>query len=789
VVKVLDRKLLRDLSRMRAQVLAIVLVVAAGVASYVSMLSTHASLERSANEYFESYAMADLFTTVNRAPLRVAEELRALPGVEQVQTRVVREVIIDVPGLAEPGVGRLVSLPADGEPPVLNRLHVREGRWPDPLRAGEVLVNEAFAEANGIGPGDRIRAIIGGARQSLEIVGIALSPEYVYTIPAGSIMPDDRRYAIFWMSEAELAPAFDMDGAFNDLTMALSAGASEAEIADAVDRRLDRYGSLGAYGRDRQTSARYVRDELQQLESFGAVMPIIFLGVAAFLLNVVMSRMVSGQREQIAALKALGYGNVAVGMHYAKLMMLVALLGAALGGGLGAWMGDALIGLYAQFFRFPALEYRLELGLLVFATLLGVGAGLVGTFGAVRRAVKLPPAEAMRPPAPTRFGHGPLERIGVGRLLGPPGRMMLRNLERRPLRTLSSMVGIALSVALLVAGSFTQDALDYVMEVQFELIQRDDLTVGFDQAVSARAVQDLRDVPGVLHAEPSRDVPVRLRHGHRQYETAVQGLPADTHLRQVLDLDLRRVPLPERGVLLTRELGDRLRVGVGDVLDLEVLDERRLDTRIAVAGFVDETMGLQAYMELEALNRLLLEGHRVTGARVLIDPAQRDRVYQKIKEMPRVAGATLRSAAFDIFDETFAQMRLITMAIMVAFASVIAVGVVYNSARVLLADRSRELASMRVIGFTRAEISWILLGELAVQVLVAMPIGWWLGYMMASGIVSTIDAELFRFPLMISPATYAFASAVVIAVGAVTALVVRRKLDHLDLVEVLKTKE
>ena len=470
-------------------------------------------------------------------------------------------------------------------------------------------------------------------------------------------------------------------------------------------------------------------------------------------------------------------------------ILTLAVLGAALGGALGALMGDGLIGVYAQFFRFPALEYRLELGLLVFATFLGIGAGLVGTFGAVRRAVVLPPAEAMRPPAPTRFGQGPLERLGLGRLLGVPGRMMLRNLERRPLRTLSSVIGIALSVALLVAGNFSQDALAYVMEVQFELVQRDDITVGFDQAVSSRAVQELRDLPGVVHAEPSRDIPVRLRHGHREFQTAVQGLPGDGRLRQVLDVDLRRIPLPDRGVLLTRELAERLQVNLGDVLDVQVLDERRLDTRLPVAGFVDETVGMQAYMEIDAVNRLLREGPRATGARLLIDPADRDRVYQQIKEMPRVAGATLRTAAYDMFDETFAQMRLITVSIMVAFASVIATGVVYNSARVLLADRSRELASLRVMGFTRVEISWILLGELAVQILLAIPLGCWLGYVLASGIVSTIDAELFRFPLIISPRTYAFASTVVLLVGTVTALVVRRKLDHLDLVEVLKTRE
>lgn len=784
----LDRKLVRDMQRMRAQLFAIVLVVACGVASYVTMLSVHTSLAASGESYFRNHRLPHVFARSQRAPQRVAERLRELPDVSDVETRIVETVTLSVPGLPEPAVGQLVGTSEDGRSR-LSRLHLARGRFLTPGRGDEVIVSSAFAEANALDPGDRFSAVISGRRQELEVVGIALSPEYVFQISPGGMFPDDRRFGVLWMSRSALAAAYDMDGAFNDVVLALGSQGSVKSILEAVDRELEPYGGVGAFARDKQTSFRFVRDELAQLESMGAVMPTIFLAVAAFLLNVVMSRMIGGQREQIAALKALGYGNFAIGSHYAKLVLAVSVMGTLLGTATGAWLGRGLITMYHQFFRFPALVFRLDRGVVLYALLLTVGAGLVGTFRPVRQAVSLPPAEAMRPAAPESYRKPWLERLGLGRILAPSGRIVLRNLSRHPGRLISSVTGVALAIAILISGSFSADAMDVIMRVNFEIAQRDDLTVSFEHALPRAAIRELEHIPGVLYAEGSRDVPVRLRSGIRAYETAIQGLPPDARLRQIVDEDARVFPVPTQGVLLTRELGRRLDLDVGDPVTIEVLEGARPVRAAPVAGFVDEMVGLSAYMNIEDVRKMLDEGDRVTSARLLIDPAERDRVYLEIKDLPKVAGASLRTSAIQIFRDTSAQMQTTTRLILVTFAGIVAIGVIYNGARVVLAERSRELASLRVLGFTRGEISVILLGELFTQLLLAAPLGAVLGWVLAYGAVSGVDTELYRFPIFIAPRTYAFAIGSVLLAGTVTALVVRRKLDDLDLVEVLKTRE
>jgi putative ABC transport system permease protein len=784
----LDRKLLRDLLAMKGQALAIALVVAAGVTMFVTYLSNFDSLRRTQRAYYDRQRFADVFVSLERAPLQVADRVRAIRGVAAVEARVVASVTLDVEGLDLPAIGRLVSLPA-GRRPRVNDVFLRRGRWIDPARRDEVLASEAFVIAHGLTLGSRVRAVINGRSRALTIAGVALSPEYVYSLPPGEIVPDDRRFGVFWMGADALAAAFDMEGGFNDLAIDLAPGAPEAAVIAEVDRLLEPYGGLGAIPRALQFSHWTLENELAQLQNFGFVIPFIFLLVAAFILNVALARALALQRTQIAALKALGYGNTAVGWHYLKWALVIGSLGIAIGVIGGIWLGREMIELYNRYFRFPLLIYRLSADVVLGATALTLGAATAGAIGAVRRAVRIPPAEAMRPEAPARFRRSAIETPFVARQLGTAGRMVLRNLERHPFRALASVVGIGFAVAILMVGFVFIDLMDALITMQFSVAERQDVTVTFVEPRSATARYALERLPGVLAVEPQRTVAARLRAGHRSRNLALTGVPSSPRLRRIVDRSGEEIAVPPSGLVLSSRLGEVLDVEPGDEITVEVLEGARPVRRVPVAGFVDDILGLSAYMDMEALHRLMRESDVLTGAALLVDPGEEIALAHRLKRLPAVAGAGFKHAVLQAFRDTLAANMNLMISINVIFAGIIAFGVVYNASRVSLSERSHELASLRVLGFTRAEISMILLGELAMLTLASLPVGALFGYGLSSAIVESVDSEVYRFPLVVSRSAVAWAWLTVIAASLVSGLVVRRRLDRLDLVAVLKVQE
>jgi putative ABC transport system permease protein len=784
----LNRKLLRDLWQMKAQALAIALVVASGVAMYVMYLSNFASLRETQRTYYQQQRFADVFASLTRAPLRVAAEVAALPGVSAVEARVVADVTLDLPQISEPASGRLVSVPTDRRPQV-NDVYIRQGRWIEPGRPDEVLASEAFVIAHGLQPGDRVPTVINGRLRHLTIVGVALSPEYIYSIRPGELIPDDRRFGIFWMSENALAAAFDMEGGFNDLAVDLAAGASAQDVIARIDGLLEPYGGLGAIPRALQLSHWTVENELAQLQSFGFMLPLIFLLVAAFILNVALTRALALQRPQIAALKALGYDNAALGWHYLKWALAIGLAGVVMGVAGGAVLGSFIIDLYNQYFRFPELLFRVPASVLVGATALTLLAAGAGAFSAVRRAVALPPAEAMRPEAPALYRRTALETPLLLRYLGHDGRMVLRSIMRHPMRAAASIFGIGFAVAILMVGFVFTDAIERLIMTQFWDAERQDVTINFVEPRSQRAYYELARLPGVVAVETQRMVPVRMRAGHRERYLAVSAVADDQRLRRIVDRHGQPVRMPPSGVVLSAMLAQVLGVGLGDTVTLDVLEGHRPSLDVRVTGVVDDIMGLSAYMNREAVHDLMREGPVATGAVMLVDTTRDDELSADLKRMPGIAGVAFKRAVLRTFREVMAANMNLTIGINLLFAGVIAFGVVYNAARVSLSERSRELASLRVLGFTRAEISMILLGELALLTLAALPVGVLFGYGLAATIVASIESEVYRFPLYVSHQAVALSCLGIIAAAAISGLMVRRRLDRLDLVAVLKIRE
>ena len=788
-MRVLDRKLLRELGQTKGQAFAIAMVVASGVAVFVMALSTLSFLRSTRDAYYDRYRFADVFANLRRAPEALAERIAAIPGVGAVQTRIVADVTLDVPGLDEPAVGRLVSLPNPAQAAPLNSVYLRAGRLPDLQRPGEVLASEAFVTANQLQVGDRIEAVINGRQQTLRIVGIGLSPEYVFQMRGGDLLPDNRRFGVFWMQRRQLEAAFDMKGAFNDVTLRLLRGSRLPEVIARLDRLLKPYGGIGAYDRGDQVSARFLDDEIKQLQATAMVSPAIFLGVAAFLLNVVLMRRIAAQRDVIATLKAFGYHNRQVAWHYLKSALVVALVGAVAGAMAGTWLASGLAELYSRFYRFPTFVYRPDIRVLVAGVGLSLLAATAGALHAVYEAVRLAPADAMRPASPSRYRRSWVEWLGLAWLFPLTVRMMLRHLQRRWLTAAFSSLGIASAVAVLVIGNFATDAIDYLMEFQFRTAQRHDVQVVFEENLSPSAAHDLRHLPGVQTAEPFRAVPVRLRHGHRDYRTSIMGLGPRRDLYRLLDTSGRPVRLPPDGLVLSDALAGRLGARGGDVLTVEVLDGQQPVRQVQVAGLVTEFTGANAYMDRAALHRLLREPAVLSGAFLAVDPRFQSSLYDQLKQTPAIASVAVKEATIRQFQETIAENQTIMQSFNFFFAAVIAIGVIYNTARISLDERSRELSTLRVIGFTRREVSSILLGELAVLSLAAIPIGWWMGYGFCYAMVQGFESEMYRIPLVIRPRSYATAALVTLAAAGISGALVQRRLHRMDLVEVLKSRE
>lgn len=787
-MKALDRKLLRDLWRMKGQALAIALVIVSGVSTFVMSLSTLDSLRRTRAVYYQDYRFGDVFMSLKRAPESVRERIRDIPGVQMVETRVVVDARLEVEGFQAPITGKIVSVPDSGEP-LLNRLYFRQGRYPEPGRDDEVVVSETFAKAHSLRTGDHIGAIINGRKEIFTIVGVALSPEFIYQLKPGTAIPDFKRYGILWMARKPLGTAFDMDGAFNDVVLTLADRAQAEDVIDRLDLMFEPYGGLGAYGREDQVSYRYLHEEFRQLENMATIFPAIFLAVAAFLLNVVINRVISIQREQAAALKAFGYSNFAIGVHYVKMVIVIVLVGVCGGTLVGIWMGKSLSELYMEYYKFPFLNYVLRPGIIAIAVFVSISAAVAGTVHSIWRASIYPPAEAMRPEPPTIYRETFLERLGLKRFLSPPTRMIARHIERRPVKSLLTVIGIAFACAILMFGSFFEDAINFMVNVQFGLAERDDIKVSFFDPTSRRALFELQSIPGVERGEAYRSVPAKLRHEHRSYRTSVLGVEPGGDLYRLLDEKLEPFEVPPEGMTLTDHLGKILGVGPGDTITVEVLEGNRPERQVTVSGLVSQYVGVSGYMRLDALNRMMREGHAISGAYLAVDLKRLPEIYDTLNGMPRVASTENRRDAVRNFRETLSEQILIYALIITVLAGTIAFGVVYNSMRIALSERGRELASLRVLGFTRGEISYILLGELAILTLAAIPAGFVIGNGLCAYIVTRLSTDLFRVPLVIEPSTYAFSATVVLGSAFMSGLIVKRKLDKLDLVAVLKTKE
>jgi putative ABC transport system permease protein len=784
----LAAKLGRDLWRIKGQAAAIALVIAIGVMMQVMMAGLVASLGQTRDAYYQRYRLAQVFAPVARAPEALRADLAAIPGVAQVETRLVGAGRVELAGHPLPIAARLLSLPDLG-PPRLNALYPIAGRALTPGAVDEALLLDSFAAAHGLQAGQSLSVTLNGHRRDLRIAGLVKSPEFLYISAPGELIPDDARFAVLWMSRSALAANFDLKGAFNEALFSLTREAKLPAVLAATDRLLEPYGAQGAYGLEDQFSNRFVAEEIKGLEVSALVVPPIFLLIAAFLLYIVVSRMVQAERQEIGLMKAFGYSNLEVGWHYMQLVLAIAFGGALLGCGLGIWAGQSLIGLYTQYYKFPFLVFRLEPSAFVIGIAAALGSAAAGSLFVLRRLVRLVPAEAMRPPAPADYSRSGRWADGLARSMDQLSRMVLRRLLRQPWRMAGAVLGIASGMGLTLAMLTIYAGFERALDLSFAVVDRSDASVAFLGPQSPAALTALARLPGVWQVEPQRHLPVVLRNGRYSHKSSLTGLLPDARLLRVVDDKGRQQALPGAGLVIAKPLAKILNIAPGQSLRVEVREGARPVLTIPVVGLAESLLGAPVYINLEALNRRLGQPGHINAAALEIEPGQEQGVYQRLKDMPRIAGVSLQSdtrRAFEtLMNEGAGAMRFV----MGFMAFVITFGIVYNAARVSQAERARDLASLQILGYSHGEVAYVLLGELAAITLLAIPLGSLIGHLLSFAIAEGFSTELYQVPARFIPSTHGNAALTVLAASAVSGWLVQRGLAKRDLTAALKSRE
>jgi putative ABC transport system permease protein len=765
------------------QLSAVAAVVAVGVAVHTGLRATHHSLEQARAREVASQRLADLSARFVRAPLWIADELRRLPGVRDVEPRVSVRGRATTPGDGAPVTLSIVSLAPDPERS-LNAVLLRDGRLP--RFRDEVLLHEPFAEAHGLEPGASLAVTIEGRRTEWTVAGTALSPEFTFVAPPGSVLPDDARYGVIFAGLEPLQHAAGLRGACNEVILSCDPRGPPPGLAAAVEDALARYGCVAAVAREDQPSEAFVQSELDQLRVFGTVIPLGFLTVAAFLLHIVIGRAITSQRTQAAALLALGYRVRDLAIQFAAMGLVASFAGFAVGLPLAAWIGRALCTLYLDYFRLPSLEFGLPLREVLTALGVTLAAASSGTFLAVRRIAALSPAEGMRPPAPPRFRATLPERLGLLRHLSPQLRSVGRSLLRRPGRAIAATLGASAATALVILGSFAYGAIREALELQFGFVSRADVAITLIAPRSLSALHSIEGMPGVVAAEPRRTVPARIRARGALIDTAITGVPTNAALSIPIGSDSGLAPCPPTGLGLEASLAAELGVDAGDRVDVEVRAGRRPRFTATVTRVSRTFLGREARMDLEELCRSLGEGPGFDTALLHVpDRRQLPALRRAVRDAPVCAGSWEREHGIRSFVDVLDQHVGTSLAIQVGASLVMAFGVLHSFARVQFGERARELATLRFLGFRDGEILTLLLGEQGLVLAASLPLGLALGHTGAAALVARLATEEIRIPAVVAPWCAALAIATTTGAAVLSSLVTWRALRHLDPLAVL----
>lgn len=787
------RKTGRDLWARKGPVLALALIMTVGIGCYVGMASVWRDMDGSRATYYRDQRLAEFTVDLKRAPAWTVAQVGRMPNVEEVQGRVSIGVRIDLPARVEPIAGQAISLP-ENHRGVLNDILLRSGTYFGGVSKKEVILNEAFARANNLGPGDRISVLLLDRLHELLVVGTAISPEFVYVLPpAGGLAPDPARYGIIYCREDFLQESCDLEGAYNQL-VGLTHDDSDTALdntLDAIKQKLDAFGVTNTTPRRQQSSVRFLEDELTGLQTTATIMPGIFLLVAALVMNVLVSRLVAQQRTVIGTLRAIGYSRGAISRHYLGLGVVIGGIGGVAGVVFGIYVQHWSVGIYRQFYALPRIEAAFYWDILLAGFGISVLFAVLGTLKGVRRAARLAPAEAMRPSPPESGRKVFVERItALWERLSFRWRMILRAVFRNPFRSAVTVFASVVSAALIVSALAMVDALNYLISYEFERVSRQDVTVSLRDPKDVVSTSEVNALPGISDTQPELQVVCDLSNGPYQRRLGVTGLARGSRLHTPLDGQGNPIVVPPEGLVLTKKVSEILHAGVGATLRLRPLVGRRTEREAPVVAIVETFLGLGAYADIGYLSRLLGEER---SANVILVKSFRGRadesLLREMKERPAVVAIGERQRSLDQINETFGRNMITMIGIMVLFSGLVAFGSVLNAAMVSLSEREREVGTLRVLGYTPREVAGIFSGESYFLNVFGIALGLAAGVGLAHLMSVAYNVELYRFPTVIYPSRLVIAAILMCVFVAAAQLVVAGMIRKLPWLDVLKVKE
>ncbi|UCC30546.1 MAG: FtsX-like permease family protein [Phycisphaerales bacterium] len=790
---VLHRKLIRDLLGSIGMLLSVVIIIAIGTGSFIGMASAQRILEASRAAYYREYRFADFWVDVKKAPISALDRIARLSGVAVLDNRVVFDVILNLEGQVRPLAGRLISTPAGRFDRTLNGIHLVRGSGFSDDRNEEVILSEAFARAHHLRIGDRIELILNRKRESFTIVGTAISPEYVYMVRGpGDLIPDPVHFGVLYVKDSYAREVLDFKDACNQIVGSLAPGArgDMDVLLGRIDRALSSYGVLEITPRQRQASHRFLSDEITGLAVTATIMPAIFLGVAALVLNILMIRMAQRQRTTIGTLKALGYSDRSVMVHFLSFGLVVGIVGGLAGAALGTLLAYVMIEMYAEFFQFPRFVFRAYPDLLLIGMAISVAFAVAGTARGVWEVLKLRPAEAMREKPPERGGAIFLERFPrLWHVMGFRTHIALRTVFRNRTRTLTAVIATALSTAIIFMSMATYDAFLYLVDYQFDKVAHSDVDIGLRDEKSVLALFESRALPGVDYAEPLLGLRCDLRHGRNARRMTIIGLSSRHRLITPLRADGKPVQIPGEGLVLSRKLAELLGVRLGDSLELTPVRGRRETSRVRVASIVETFLGMDCYADVRYLSRIVGESLAVNSVQLAVSAPQVPVLYEAIKELPNAQGLSVRTDAKDIIETTLVETSLFSIGVMVLFAGMIAFGSTVNNALIEIGDRIREISTLRVLGYRPGQIAGILFRESMLTFMAGLALACPLGYGMLHLIAAAYDSELYRMPVVIRPIVVLYTFVLVALFVLLAQWIVLLQIRKLDWLQGMKVKE